>query len=62
MSADAYLEIPADQTAKISLKNGHLILYYDDEKDQVIIQATSRGVLHVLPRATNSVALKLPSD
>ena len=57
MPGDDYVVIAADRTAMIQLKTGRLIIWYDPDKDEVLVQLSARGALVVKPRAGNSVAL-----
>lgn len=52
-----HIIIPQDRTARIELKNGHLIVWFDHVRNQVIIQSDAKGTLLIQPRASNSIAL-----
>lgn len=51
------ISLDPTQTAEISLKNGKIILYHDADRDCIIVQSTASTVLHVLPRAANSIGI-----
>jgi hypothetical protein len=59
---DTYVIIDPAQNAKIKVQFGHLILYYDVDKDEVVVQSSAGAELYVKPRAGNSVALALRKE